>query len=137
MSDTSCMIKNLSLITQLYRYSLVGIVTNVVGYLVYLLLTYLGTTPKLTMTFLYILGATAGFIGNRNLTFAYKGSLLGSGIRYAIAHFFGYLINFLILFIFVDNFGYAHQLVQAVSIIVVAIFLFTTFKYFVFSNQNT
>ncbi len=123
-------------VKQLIRYALLGIVTNLAGYFVYLLVTYLGATPKITMTFLYGMGAIIGFIGNRNLTFAHNGSLLGSGIRYFIAHFFGYFINLVTLIIFVDHFGYAHQWIQAVAIFLVAGFLFIALKFFVFSDLN-
>ena len=121
---------------QLIRYVFVGIVNNLAGYLVYLLVTYLGVAPKLTMTLLYGVGAAVGYIGNRSLTFAHKGSLLGSSIRYFIAHCFGYFINLAILIILVDKFGYAHQWVQAIAIFVVASFLFMAFKLFVFTDTN-
>lgn len=121
---------------QLTRYAFVGIVSNLAGYLVYFLITYLGATPKITMTLLYGVGAAIGYVGNRNFTFAHKGNFLGTGVRYFIAHFFGYFINLIILIIFVDQFGYAHQWVQAVAIFVVAGFLFIAFKFFVFTNLN-
>ena len=121
---------------QLTRYAFVGIVSNLFGYLVYLLITYFWATPKITMTLLYGVGAAIGYIGNRNLTFAHKGSLLGSGVRYFMAHCFGYCINLALLIIFVDKFGYAHQWVQAIAIFVVAGFLFLAFKYFVFTDPN-
>jgi putative flippase GtrA len=128
--------KNRSSITQLFHYALVGITTNLAGYMVYLLITDLGAAPKITMTLLYGVCAVIGFMGNRKLTFAYKGSLLGSGIRYIIAHCFGYLINLAILIVLVDKFGYAHQLVQATAILVVAVFLFMAFKFFVFTDMD-
>jgi putative flippase GtrA len=123
-------------LSQLFYYALVGIVSNFVGYMAYLSLTYLGTTPKITMTFLYAVGAAIGYIGNRNLTFEHKGNHLGSGIRYIMAHLVGYSINFTLLFVFVDRFGYAHQLVQGVAIFVVAAFLFAAFKFFVFTDLS-
>jgi putative flippase GtrA len=86
------------------------------------------------MTLLYIVGATIGYFGNRQWAFTHKGVVLTSGIRYFIAHFFGYLINFILLLMFVDRLGYSHQWVQAVVIIIVAGFLFLAFKYFVFSD---
>ena len=123
---------NRSSVTEIFRYSVVGVTSNVVGYLVYLFFTYLGCTPKLTMSLLYFTGATIGFYGNRSVTFAYKGSWLHSGLRYLMTHLAGYSINFSILAIFVDHLGYAHQLVQAAAILIVAGFLFTAFKFFVF-----
>ena len=117
---------------QLFRYGLVGIITNIALYSFYLLITYLGIEPKKAMTISYIVGASIGFVGHREWTFSHKGALLGSGARYCIAHLLGYLINFLILLTFVDRLGYSHQWVQAAAIIVVAGFLFVTFRYFVF-----
>ena len=49
---------------------------------------------------------------------------------------FGYLLNFVILLTFVDRLGYTHQWVQAAAIIIVAGFLFITFKYYVFPETN-
>lgn len=118
--------------TQFFRYGLVGIASNLSGYLLFLLITYWGMGPKIAMTLLYVVGATIGFFGNRQWAFAHKGALLGSGARYFMAHVLGYLINFFMLFIFVDGLGYSHQWVQAGAIIVVAGFLFVVFKYFVF-----
>jgi putative flippase GtrA len=121
---------------QLACYAFIGIVSNVVGYLIYFLATYLGATPKLTMTLLYAVGAAIGYIGNRNFTFTHNQSKLGSGVRYFIVHLLGYIINLVILITFVDLFGYPHEWVQAVSIFIVAGFLFLTFKFFVFTNPN-
>jgi putative flippase GtrA len=137
MDDSPHSIKNKKSVTQLFRYAFVGITSNLAGYMVYLLVTYLGATPKITMTFLYGISAAVGFFGNRKFTFIHKGSLIGAGIRYIITHCFGYFINLSILIIMVDKYGYAHQWVQATAIFVVAAFLFLAFKYFVFKEQNT
>jgi putative flippase GtrA len=120
---------------QFFRYGLVGLASNLAGYLLFLLITYWGVEPKIAMTLLYVVGATIGFLGNRQWTFAYKGALLNAGARYFAAHLFGYLINFLILLTFVDSLGYSHQWVQAGAIFVVAGFLFVVFKYFVFPRS--
>lgn len=125
------------LVKQLVRYALVGIAINSVGYVVYLLVTYLGATPKLSMTFLYTLAVVVSYLGNRKLTFAHQGNLLGSSARYLIAHGVGYLVNLTILIVFVDNLGYAHQWVQGIAIFLVAAYLFIAFKFFVFTNLNT
>jgi putative flippase GtrA len=132
MADEVLIIKTRESVTQLFRYAFVGLLSNVAGYLVYLAFTYLGGTPKVTMTLLYGVGAAAGFFGNRSLTFEYQGSIMGAGTRYVIAHCIGYLLNLSILIVFVDKLGYAHQWVQAIAIFVVAAFLFLALKVFVF-----
>ena len=136
MDDLPLVAKNRSSVSQLFRYAIVGLANNIAGYMVYLLITYLGATPKISMTLLYTVGATVGFWGNRRLTFAHQGSVLGAGVRYLIAHCFGYLINLAILIVLVDQLGYAHQWVQAIAIFVVAAFLFLAFKFFVFPDRD-
>jgi putative flippase GtrA len=136
MNDEVLIIKTRKSISQLFRYALVGFLSNVAGYLVYLALTYIGGTPKVIMTVLYVVGAAVGFFGNRNLTFEYEGSIMRAGGRYIIAHGAGYTINLSILILFVDKLGYAHQWVQAVAIFIVAAFLFLAFKVFVFPVTN-
>lgn len=118
--------------TQLVRYAIIGFITNTSAYVIYLLLTYFGFAPIVTMTCVYGIGATIGYLGNRTLTFSYKGGALGSGVRFILTYFAGYLINLSILLIFVNRLGYAHQIVQAIAIFVVAAFLFVGLKFFVF-----
>lgn len=120
---------------QLIRYGFVGMISNVSIYFGYLLITYLGVESKAAMTLVYIIGASIGFAGNRKWTFAHPGHFSSTALRYVWAHFFGYILNFLILFTFVDRLGYAHQWVQAMAIVVVAGFLFIVFKYFVFCER--
>ena len=120
---------------QLIRYGLVGVASNAAIYFVYLLITYLGVEPKTAMTLVYMIGASIGFIGNRKWTFAHRGNCSSAVLRYVLAHLFGYLLNFLILFTFVDHLGYNHQWVQAAAILLVAGFLFIVFKYFVFCKS--
>ena len=122
--------------TQLLRFAVVGIACNVIGYLLYLMFTYLGMLPKLAMTVLYGVGAITGFVGQRRYAFSYQGRLMSAGWRYFIAHSVGYLINLAVQIIIVDLLGYAHQLAQALGICVVAAFLFVVFKYFVFLNAD-
>ena len=136
MNDEALIIKIRKSISQLFRYALIGFLSNVAGYLVYLVLTYFGGTPKVTMTLLYGVGAAVGFFGNRNLTFEHEGSVMRAGGRYVIAHGVGYMINLSILILFVDRLGYAHQWVQALAVFIVAAFLFLAFKIFVFPVTN-
>lgn len=119
------------------RYAMVGVLTNVLGYLLYLAVTaWGGLSPKTTMTLLYFTGVFIGFIGNRQWAFRHTGAISAGFLRYLIAHAGGYCINFMMLHIFSYMLHYPHQLVQAVAIIVVAFYLFTAFKYFVFPQKQ-
>jgi putative flippase GtrA len=122
--------------TQLFRYGMVGATSNLVGYCLFWLVAYFGVEPKMAMTILYFVGATIGYFGNRQWAFSHEGSLLRSGWRYFLAHTLGYSLNFLILLTYVDVLGYPYQVVQAAAVVVVAIFLFFTFRYFVFPKTR-
>jgi len=128
---------NRKLNVQLFRYALVGIMSNIFGYLLYLYLTSAGYDPKLTLTALYGTGAMIGFLCNKQLTFSFKGSVIESGIRYGITHLFGYLLNLLIMVIFVDIYKYPHTIIQGIAIFIVAGFLFLCFKFFVFRSMRS
>ncbi|MBW4710821.1 GtrA family protein [Roseobacter sp. YSTF-M11] len=122
---------------QLFSYAFVGIASNLAGYLAYLLITGLWLPPKLAMSILYAVGATVGYFGNKKLTFSHSADVMGSALRYVIAHLIGYGINLTLLIIFVDQLGYPHQWVQAIAIFCVAGYLFVAFKFFVFPSRQS
>lgn len=124
------------LMKQLLRFTAAGVASNVIGYLLYLVITHIGVAPKLAMTVLYGVGVFMGFVGNQKYAFEHQGELLVAGWRYVMAHGIGYLINLAIQIIMVDHLGYAHQLAQAFGICVVAVFLFVVLKFFVFASTD-
>jgi putative flippase GtrA len=119
---------------QYFRYAVVGIANNAIGYFFYLLFTGLGAGPKATMTCLYCIGVGLGFIGHRKITFRHKGSITRSVALYLLAHMIGYAINFSMLYFLSDKLRFSHQWVQALAVVCVAVYLFLSFKYFVFPN---
>lgn len=122
-------------IRQFISYALIGILTNFLGYVLYLLLTYFLAEPKLIMTVLYVTGALIGFFANRRFTFRHDDKIGKSVIRYLIAQLLGYFLNLTLLVVFVDWLDYKHQIVQAFAIIVVAIVLFLLSRFFVFASH--
>lgn len=117
---------------QFFDYAFVGVLTNLFVYGLYLILTYLWGAPKLTMTALYFVGASIGFLANRRFTFRHDGGIGVTGVRYLLTQVAGYLLN-LVLLLFVDWFNFPHQIVQAIAIVVVATFLFVVLRVFVFA----
>jgi putative flippase GtrA len=136
MSDLPLAAPSAMVLRQLFRYALIGIASNGCGYLAYLAITSLGVAPKTAMTFLYLAVAAIGFFGNRKFTFSHEGGLTRSGLRYVVAHAAGYFLNLTILFVFVDELGLPHQLVQAAAVFVVAAFLFVAFRFHVFRERD-
>ncbi len=122
--------------SQLVRYAVVGITSNALAFGIYIVITALGAAPTVAMTVVYVTAALVGFIGNRTVTFAHRGSIWSAGARYVVAHTLGYLLNLSILLVLVDRLGYSHVWVQALAIVVVAGYLFVTFKFFVFAQVS-
>ncbi len=132
-------VKSAVLSIQLLRYAVAGVANNGIAYVIYLLLAHLLDSPKIAMSITYVGGMTVGFFINRSWVFknnnAQDGIAWADVIKYVIAHAGGYGLNYIILHYFVDVMGYPHPIVQAASILVVAGFLFTVFRYFVFSGK--
>lgn len=121
---------------QLLRFGFVGLTTNLLGYLLYLSLTFAGLAPKVTMTLLYTSGATLSFVLNRRWTFGYKGAASRAGLRFAMAHVAGFGVNYAMLAMLHDQLGWPHELVQAMAVLVVAAGLFVAFRLFVFPARG-
>lgn len=122
-------------IKQMVRYGVVGILNNALGYMIYLVVTWLWLDPKIALTLLYPIGATTAYFGHAKYSFNYSGHTPYSIFRYMLAHMTGYGVNLAMLFFLVDQLGYPHQLVQAASIVVVAGVLYILFRCFVFAQR--
>lgn len=57
-------------------------------------------------------------------------------MRYLISQFLGYLLNLLILIMFVDWIGFPHEYVQMFAVITVAVCLFVLLRFFVFAEER-
>ena len=121
---------------QVIRYGVVGVLNNLLGYLIYLLVTFFWLDPKIAITLLYPVGAITAYFGHSKYSFSSKGGNINTVLRYALAHLVGYGVNFLMLLIFSDKLKLPHQAVQAAAIFVVAGVLFLLFKYFVFPHSD-
>lgn len=122
---------------QLIRYGIVGLASNAVGYLLYLAITAGGMEHKLAMTLLYAVGVAQTFIFNKRWSFRHAGAHGIAFVRYCIAYASGYFINLVALFILVDKLGYAHQIVQGVMILTLAVMLFLLQKFWVFRSTSS
>lgn len=120
--------------TQFIRYVVVGLASNAVIYLVYILLTRLGMGPKLAMSLLYGIGVLQTFVFNRKWSFKFRGAVKPALVRYFVSYAVGYVVNFLALMLLVDLAGMDHQIIQGLMIFVVAALLFVAQRYWVFPS---
>lgn len=117
---------------QFIRYAVVGLVSNLIIYAIYIGLTRLGLGPKLAMSLLYVFGVMQTFVFNRKWSFGFDGAVAPALARYATLYALGYVINFLVLLLLVDQAGLPHQWVMAVLVLFMAVFLFMGQKFWVF-----
>ncbi|KAB2660367.1 MAG: GtrA family protein [Verrucomicrobia bacterium] len=121
---------------QLFRFAIVGLVSNGVLYAAYLLLTHFLVGPKTAMTLLYATGVLQTFVFNRGWTFGHDGTPRIAFIRYVAAYGLGYLLNLASLHLWVDRLGAPHQWVQAAMIPILALVLFALQRYWVFRTPQ-
>ncbi len=121
---------------ELVRFGVVGVVHNLLGYLVYLLITWLGVDPKLAVVILYPLGMVASYYLNRRWTFDHTGAVAQSMTRYVSMHVCGLLANILILYIGHDLMEFPHQLVQLFTMFFLAGVSFLVSKFLIFSSSD-
>jgi putative flippase GtrA len=122
--------------TQFIRFVVVGLASNAMIYLVYLLLTRLNIGPKLAMSLLYGVGVLQTFVFNRKWSFQFGGSATPALIRYALLYAAGYVIQFLALMLLVDQAGLPHQWVMGALVLTMAVFLFIGQKVWVFKEKS-
>ncbi|WP_340150534.1 GtrA family protein [uncultured Sneathiella sp.] len=119
-------------IYQMFRYAIVGVLNNLLGYVVYLLVTYFWLEPKVAVTILYPIGVLIAYFSHAKYSFSHQGDHAWAIVRFFVSYFICYWLNLSMLYFFSDKLGYPHQIVQAVAIVVVGGVLFLLLKFFVF-----
>lgn len=123
--------------TQSLRFIAIGSTSNLVLYVIYLLLTGFGVGYKTAMTLLYCIGIAQTFLLQKRFTFNHQGFLHLSFVKYLSAYGLSYLINFSALLFFVDYLAFPHELVQGLMILIIAVLMFLLLKLWVFRSATT
>lgn len=123
-----------SVITQFVRYAIVGLVTNFIGYSIFLLLMRVGIGHKQSMSILYLVSTGIGFLGMRNWVFKNKQNFYFTAVKFFTIYFIGYLVSIAVIMEFVDVCGYSSWFIQAGLILILPFYFFTALKWFVFTN---
>lgn len=121
---------------QLIRYGVVGLLSNAIGFLLYLALTAAGLGPALAMTLVYAIGVMQTFVVNKRWSFAHDGRSGPVFRKYVLLYAFGYVLNVLLLFFCVDILGWRHQIVMLGLIFVMVALFFAGQKYWVFKEVS-
>lgn len=124
----------INFIKHFFLYARNGVILNLFGYIIYILMTSLGCDPFLTITITYPIGIMLSFYFHNRYTFnsIKKNKRLTSIFKYLFVYLLGYLINILILFVFHKKLLFPHEAVQVFSIIVISLVLFSLNRKYVF-----
>jgi len=116
------------------RFAVVGLASNALLYVAYLLMTSNGLGHKSAATVAFVLGVTQTFFANRNWTFGDIPARRGTYLRYGVAYAAAYFLNLGLLVVFVDLLGFPHRIVQGVLVLLIAGGLFLAQRYWVFDK---
>lgn len=119
---------------QFVRYVIVGTLTNVSGYLLYLFVTALGVSPILTISIFYPIYIGLAFYLHKTVSFGHKGQLTSSAVKYLVAYIGCYFLNVAMLAFFSDYLGVPHWLVQGCAVVFFALLLFVIQRYWIFAS---
>ncbi|QDM33302.1 GtrA family protein [Tardiphaga sp. vice352] len=125
----------IDLLHRIVRFGVVGILNNLGGYLLFLLITALGVDPKLTVAVFYPLALLINYLTHAKYSFRHHNIDVRTGLRFVAVNGVGLLTNILLLYVFVDRLHYRHEIVQLVAIFVVGFELFFLNSLFVFRGQ--
>lgn len=122
---------------QFVRFAAVGIISNVLLYLAYLLLTFtFGLEHKVAMTLVYVSGVLLTFLVNRSWSFNHRGFAHTAFGRYVLVYVIGYFLNLALLWLAVDRLNLPHEGVQAAAVVLVAVCMFLLHKYWAFAPSG-
>ncbi len=122
---------------QFIRYVIVGLSTNVAGFLIYILVTSLGVSPILTISIFYLIYICLSFYFNKTWSFGHHSQRAVSAMKYLIVYCSCYILNVILLAYFNSYLGFSHLIVQAGAIVPIALLLFVAQRYWVFRTQAT
>lgn len=125
-----------SVLTQFIRFAIVGLVSNLVLFGSYSLLTLGGFGHKLAMTLLYGVGILQTFYFNRRWSFRHTEAPRQPFMRYLMLYLAAWILNWIVLAYLVDGVGLSHFWVQGVMIVLIGVLMFYIQRSLVFRNTG-
>ncbi len=114
------------------RFIFVGILNFFVSYGVYFILLYFNIYYILALLISSVIGIAHSFIWNKKWTFKSKGDVWKESLRFISVYGIAFLINLVILAIFVEKMMFNPKIAQLLALGVVSIISFYGHKYWSF-----
>ncbi|EOR24569.1 HAD hydrolase, family IB [Clostridium sartagoforme AAU1] len=91
---------NIDFILQFFRFAIVGIIATIISYSIYIILEKLGLQYNISYTLGYIISFCFNYIASTYFTFKTNVSAK-KGAKFTFAHIFNYLLQMILLNIFI------------------------------------
>ena len=122
-------------VNQIIKYSSVGILTNTIFYVLYIVISnFIGLNPPMAAILSGFMVIGISYLLNTRFTFKSKNQGIVGAINYFLLYLCAILLNAFIIFIFSNKFGFAHEIVAAITIVVIASLLFLIQKFYFFQS---
>lgn len=116
------------------RFAIVGIISNLILYALFLCLIFICVSNILSMTICYVLGVCQTFYFNKKWSFKNSGPILSSFLCYVVLYLSGYILNIISIYLLVSILGFNIIYIQAINIIVLALYLFLVQRFLIFQS---
>jgi putative flippase GtrA len=117
---------------QIIRFAAVGLISNIILYMAYLLLTAAGLGYKVAMSLLFVVGVLQTFIFNNSWTFSNETRIQSAFVKYIAVYVLAYAFNLAALMFFVDWLNFPHEVIQVVAIVIISACTFIVQRRWVF-----
>ena len=125
----------MSYISQIIKYGSVGIVTNALGYMVYIVIAnIIGVSPPVAAIISGFLVISLSFYLNKRFSFGNNSKSISMAVNYYILYVSAIFFHSFIIFIFSNVFGFAHEIIAGISIILISCSLFLIQKFLLFKR---
>lgn len=118
-------------VKEIFSYCAGGLIVNGFGFLLYLLLVFLGVEHKKSASVLYVLGVLASYFINKRFVFYSRSSMRVNFPRLIVSLLAGYTLNIAVLYVFVDLYNFSPGVIQFFSIGLVAVYFYLVNKLYV------
>lgn len=124
------------LFRQFLRYGAVGVVTNLLLYLLFVVLNALGLTPIWAMTASFAAGCGLTYFAHGRYSFRYGATNPALVVKYVFVYGSAYALNLAGLWFGTKRLGLSPRLVQVAMVLLIGVYLFLLARFFVFRKPS-
>ena len=125
----------MSSLNQIIRYSSVGIITNAMGYILYIgVANIIGLNPPIAAIFSGFMVIGVSYYLNKHFSFKHNSKGSNLAIKYYVLYISAILVHSFAIFLFSNILGFAHEFIAGISLIIISCSLFIIQKNILFNR---